>query len=205
MNVIPTGILATWWPVLVILFGLNQLFRHPGRPWGAIFIIVVGILLQLWKLTLLPANLWALIVALLLIVLGVRLVVPHRRGRIVVSTTPTTTQSRDRINESLSFGSLNYRDDAQQFQGGKVSVSFGKYELDLRGAKISPSGADLELDASFGEIDVRVPEDLVVITAGSPVFGSCTNKARITELPATEHAVLRVKCAAQFGSVVISN
>lgn len=193
-----SALLRLWWPVLVILLGLNGLIRHLHRPWGALTIVLIGALLLLWRLGLLPRNLWALAGALLLIVIGLRLLLPRR------SLAPrSTVQKKDRITDSVSFGSIHFCDESPQFKGGRISTSFGNYELDLRGAELAPDGADLDLSASFGGIEVRVPDHWPVVATGAPVFGSCVNKAQQTTN--VGQPALRVKCSAQFGSIEITN
>lgn len=199
LGVLPP-LLLTWWPAIIVILGLNALLRRPSRPWGALVVILAGVVLQLWTLRLLPANLWPLVLALALVLIGLRLQLPPRTRRMMV-----LAKSRDRVTDAVSFGSQQLRDDSQAFEGGRVSVSFGNYELDLRGAALVPDGADLELNISFGEIAVRVPEHWAVRVTGIPVFGSCTNRTRQAESPAPGSPVLRLKCSVSFGAVEITH
>lgn len=197
------ALLSIWWPVLVVLLGINMLIRHPVRPWGSLIVTLVGVFLVLSNLRLLPHNLWPLIGALLLIAIGVRLLVPRRKHRRDVPT--VTTQEREVLHEQLSFGALHYHNTSQHFQGGQVHVSFAEYELDLRGAQLAPGGADLDIDASFGGVQVRVPEQWPVVTMGNPSFGTCNTHVRRVGTGETTEPVLRIKCAVSFGSVEITN
>ena len=201
IGIVPMNFAATWWPLLIVLYGLNQLVRHPARPTWPILVLVIGALLQISHFRIFPRNLWDLVWAVLLIVIGLRLLFPHHRTVQAVAAKP-----RDRVDESLNFVTMHYRDDSQQFQGGKVSVSFGNYDLDLRGATLAATGADLEVNASFSTIEVRVPAEWNVLVTGVPFFGSCTNKTHpITAAATTGQPILRVKYAATFGSVEITN
>ena len=40
----------TWWPLLLIAFGLLQLTNHPRRPVGPIVLITVGVIFQIDRL-----------------------------------------------------------------------------------------------------------------------------------------------------------
>jgi len=199
LAILPPVFLAAWWPVLVILYGLNGLLRRPTRPWGSLIIILIGAVLQLWILHIL-LTFWPIVLALALILLGLRLLIP-RRPRWSMPMTPV----KDRIDDAINFESRQFRDESQQFQGGRLSASFSNYELDLRGATLVPGGADLDVTVSFGGIQVRVPESWSVVVIGTPVFGSCTNKTRRPAPGAAGEPVLRVKCDARFGSVEITN
>lgn len=78
-------VLWPWLLVLVGLFGLKEVRR--GRvPWGAVFFIVLGLLLSFKAAGVLPVGLqrvggWNLFWALALIFAGLSFIVPRRRGR----------------------------------------------------------------------------------------------------------------------------
>ncbi|HEY3376739.1 MAG TPA: LiaF domain-containing protein [Armatimonadota bacterium] len=200
LAVIPRNTLAIWWPLLLVLIGINLLVRHPYRPWGGGILVLLGVLLEARLLQLLPANFSGIIWALVVIIAGLLLLWPRRKIR-----TGRVTEIRDRIDDDVSFGTFRSRNDSAQFQGGKVTASFSNYELDLRGAHLTPDGADLVVQVSFGGLIVRVPDDWIVQANGQPVFGSFANKTLRAEETGSTQPVLRVTHAVQFGSVEIQN
>ncbi|MBI3663962.1 MAG: hypothetical protein HY234_13050 [Acidobacteria bacterium] len=65
----------TWWPLLLIAFGVLQLANRPRRPVGAIVLITVGVIFQVDRLGLFPwwsmHQMWPLI----LIAIGLGLMI----------------------------------------------------------------------------------------------------------------------------------
>jgi hypothetical protein len=64
-------VFRTWWPTLLIAFGMLQLINRPHRPVGALILIGLGVIFQVNRLHLFPwwsmRRLWPVI----LIVIGV--------------------------------------------------------------------------------------------------------------------------------------
>jgi predicted membrane protein len=204
------AILSEWWPVLIIALALNALVRLPRRPWGALFWLVVGVMLLLWELALLPANLWALIVGILLIALGVYVLLPKRRKAPPAPLAPREPQwetlppDRDTMREDVMFSGAQRRFTSPHFRGGTANVAFGGATFDLRQAELVPEGATLELAVTFGGIELRVPDHWTVFSSGDMVLGSCENRTR----PAADIAgkpVLHVICSGAFGGIEIHN
>ena len=86
---------------------------------------------------------------------------------------------------------------------GSVSVVLGGAELDLREATLDPSGADLELSATLGGVNVTVPSDWRVVVDDRARLGGV--EALVTdpeELP-DEAPLLRVVAYARLGGVSI--
>jgi hypothetical protein len=83
-----------------------------------------------------------------------------------------------------------------------VSV-FGNVELDLRQAQLTAPVTDLNVRAVFGNVEIVVPPQLMVICDGIGVFGSFTGMHRVP-LQGTESGVLlRITGKAVFGNVEV--
>ena len=195
------ALFGKWWPLLIIVIGLNWLVRRPMRPWWPVICVTIGLLLQLWRLHLLRQDFWPAFWAVALIVLGIRLLVSNRRGKMAFRQ-PLV---KDQLSESVTFATLHYRDDATCFQGGVIDATFSNYELDLRWATLAPGGALLELRSNCSNITVRVPPEWGLTVSGSPIFGACLNKTQQAIAPATGQPMLHVQCAGQVGAVEITN
>jgi hypothetical protein len=86
---------------------------------------------------------------------------------------------------------------------GSVSVVLGGVDLDLREATLDRSGADLELSATLGGVNVTVPSDWRVVVDGRARLGGV--EALVTdpeELP-DDAPLLRVAAGARLGGVSI--
>ncbi len=139
-------LLAQWWPIFVVLIGLNQLFRFPDHPLLAILITLFGFVLLAGTLNILPVNFWHYVGALILILLGLWILFPRRLHR-----TTTTRQgglvvvsAEDQVDETVIFSAMHLRCDSPRFHGGSISATAGSVELDLRGATLAQDGAVLD-------------------------------------------------------------
>lgn len=86
---------------------------------------------------------------------------------------------------------------------GSVSVVLGGVDLDLREATLVPSGADLELSATLGGVNVTVPSNWRVVVVDRARLGGV--EALVTdpeELP-DDAPLLRVAAGARLGGVSI--
>jgi hypothetical protein len=84
-----------------------------------------------------------------------------------------------------------------------VSVVLGGVDLDLREATLDPSGADLDLSATLGGVNVTVPSEWRVVVEDRATLGGV--EALVTdpgELP-EDAPLLRVEAAARLGGVAI--
>ena len=110
---------------------------------------------------------------------------------------------------SDEFGIAAYLGGAQRtcragsLRHGSVSVVLGGVDLDLREATLDPAGADLDLSASWGGVNVTVPRGWRVQVEDRATLGGVD--AHVTppeELP-DEAPLLRVVASARFGGVSI--
>jgi len=199
-------LVAQYWPALLILAGLNELIRQPRNPWWALTLLVVGVLVLYYTMGQ-KANLnaWVVIGAALLIGLGLRLLIPQRQRNVTARGGATVVRSDDELIQSVSFNEAKIHVNSRAFRGGRVSVTFGGAEIDLRDANLAPEGADLRLDVTFGNSIVRVPLGWPVQVAGVPAFGNCAVHVQNTEIAAPGNAALRVTCSGVFSGVEIKN
>jgi hypothetical protein len=92
---------------------------------------------------------------------------------------------------------------ATSLRRGSVSVVLGGVDLDLREATLDPGGADLDLSATLGGVNVTVPSEWRVVVEDRAMLGGV--EALVTdpeELPA-DAPLLRVEAGARLGGVAI--
>ncbi len=199
------NLVGKYWPALLILWGLNDLVRNPRRLVWPLLLMVIGVLVLMRTLNQQFVNPWVVIAAALLIGIGLRLLLPRRERRMSWMGGPNVLRAEDRINQSVSFGGAKMRVTSQQFRGGRVTVAFGGAEIDLRDANLAPEGADLVLEATFGGIEVRIPEGWPVVVSGTPVFGACESHLRNSEFVTPGGAALRITCNGVFSGIELKN
>jgi hypothetical protein len=208
--------LAVWWPSLLMLFGISLYIRRPRQPWGPMALIAIAALVQAKQL---PhgenLNLWAVLGAGLLVVIGGRMLVPKRRavvpemvdGQVTPfpAAPPAARSTRDLIDEDVVFGGMRLSNESPAFRGGSVNATFGGVALDLRGAQLAPEGGVLDVTATFSGVKVAVPEGWAVIVTGDSGIGAWQNHVRQTVRQADGTPVLRIVCHPRFGGIEIRN
>lgn len=190
-DVIDSGeVFSIWWPVVLIFAGVLSFLANP-RHWGiALIIVAAGVVFLLSRLDII--DLRDLIVPAALIILGLFVIFGRNLGG--------KQAAGDEINSFNVFSGSNLNTSSQTFKGGSVTAVFGGADIDLRQAGLAP-GAQLDIFAAFGGVDLKVPEDWQVIVRGLPIFGGVDNKAKG---PATENApVLEINATVIFGGVDI--
>lgn len=199
-------LLRTFWPLVLVLFGVSHLVspRHSGS-WlvGAVLVIVGGVMTahNLDLLHFRPRDWWPLLIILVGVSILMRGLFPHRH-RERCGDTPSTLEHGDRISIDASFAAINQQNDSRSFKGGRIDVSFGGVELDLRQAVMDGPEAVLEVSARFSGVELRVPREWQVVVDIAPTLGGVDDKT-VPPMNPTQRLVLRGD--AVFGGVEIKN
>ena len=186
-----------WWPVILILIGVFNL-RSSQKTSGVLFIIV-GVVLLAATLHIISWESISALWPILLILVGVYILWGRRK---VPSHKDLHAETAETVNARTVFGGLERRIKSSNFRGGVAEAIFGGVELDFRGSQLAPEGADLDLSATFGGVDVTVPADWKVLVTGTPIVGGLDNKTDPPESDAGKQ-VLRCHCNVLFGGVEI--
>lgn len=192
------GLLATYWPALLILAGGFNIVTNPAGKVGGFIVATAGVLLLLnnidqvqifthisfWPVILILAGVWFL----------------FRGGK------KPTVIDKDSLNLVALFSGNSGRVVSQGFKGGSSVSMFGGSEVDLRDAKLAGGEAKFDVFAMFGGTEIRVPENWEIVTKGIPLFGGMDDK---TSAPAREGEVdsptLVINYLALFGGVEVKN
>ena len=75
------------------------------------------------------------------------------------------------IRQSSAFGDIRIKVDSEQFAGGNASTVFGKISIDISGVTEIIGYGQLDLHAVFGDIIVRLPENMPYRLRGSNLIG----------------------------------
>jgi predicted membrane protein len=121
---------------------------------------------------------------------------------------PAGPVAPDKVNATALFGGVERRVTTSNFTGGAVTAMFGGVELDFRGADIEGEEAVLFVEATFGGIELVVPERWTVIYEGQSIFGGYNDETRaplpdVPGAPARKRLVLRGQ--ALFGGITVKN
>ena len=192
-------ILDTYWPSILILIGVVQLVNKHASKVGSGILILVGLYLQSERLDILPVNFGAIFWPLVLVVVGASLAFGRKRSA------SSHSFSDDVVHVFAILGGADTPISSQAFKGGSAGVIFGGSTLDLRNAKLAPEGADLDLFAAFGGVDVLIPEGWKVVDRGVPILGGFDNKTVPPTSDDPNIHTLRVHYLVLFGGIDIKH
>lgn len=88
------------------------------------------------------------------------------------TSTNSERKIEDYIRADATFGSINKYITSQNFIGGKIDCSFGDVTINLGQARLSPKGANLQIDCAFGSVKVFVPKEWSVRNEMSQAMGA---------------------------------
>jgi hypothetical protein len=84
------------------------------------------------------------------------------------------------------------RTTTQAFEGADLTAIMGGCEIDLRRASLAAGGeAVIDVFAFWGGIDIKVPEDWVVITRAVPLMGGIEDKTHSPVSPVSKTLIIR--------------
>ena len=186
-----------WWPLFLIFIGFGSISR--GSRTGGLIVVAVGAVFLLNNLGVWNIDLW-MRWPVALIAIGVSILFGHSRSRSVGAG--EAPAAGDELNVSSFFSGSNRSIASQQFRGGSVSTTFGGAEIDLRGAAIAGDAATININATFGGVELHIPHDWAVDVRVSATFGGVETKR--TE-PADPRATLTVTGSCLFGGIEITS
>ncbi len=197
-----------FWPVLIILVGVLKIANESDYFFG-ILAIFVGAFFLLHTLHIASLS-WGAIWPLILIIAGVFLVFDRLKMPSLPTMNRPPTQGgdyRNTLNEYALFGSIERKLSVPDFRGGTINSTFGGVEIDLRAAEIDGDEAHLFIDATFGGVELIVPERWMVIFQGQNVFGGYVDETRtpVPDPTGAPRKKLILEGRAIFGGITIKN
>jgi predicted membrane protein len=229
MGILDVGRIIRFWPVILIAAGLFKIVESAEdyAQSGGIFWVVVGGLFLLGNLGILRVafrDLWPVV----LIGIGALMLWRSALSRRTVrefSENPTppgpsesragsettgapteprvATSSNSILSAMAILGSVERRNNCQDFRGGSATAVMGRCEIDLRAAAITaPHEPVLEVFAMWGGIEVRVPPDWTVVSQVDPILGGYDDS---TQPPKQESKRFVIRGSVIMGGIEVTN
>lgn len=156
------------WPSLLLLLGIWS-FVHRNFKSG-IFLTSIGGFFLIPYITGAGAGWMHMYWPAIFVILGILMIIYHmlpRRWKHHRYNYPTDTNYQ--INDGYvtcenKFGSIHQIVTDEVFKAARIQNSFGETILDLRGTTIEPGDTIIDIDSSFGGIEIYVPANWTVIT-----------------------------------------
>ena len=200
--------LEGWWTFFIIIPCLVGFFTFKDKTMSLIG-LGTGVLLLLGVRDIIAWNdFWKYIICLVAVVWGVKLIFGRKDIPGCSSPDHDTVKELKQINQdgrsirqiNISFGKQIYEFAGQRFEGADVQASFGFVSLDLRNADIL-DGAVINVDCSFGGMEIRVGHDVLVKNAVDASFAGVECNEHLESLSGAKTIYVKGKCA--FGGIEI--
>ena len=201
--------------------------RHFG---GGIILVLVGVYFLLGGLSWLPENSQAMVWPLALIIAGVlflfksghrgpwndkqRMFRDHREwmkhghyGHAGMNFANNQQQSESEdgfLRSDNTFGAARHVVLDELFKGAVVRTSCGGTTIDLRHTHIAPGETYIDLDCSWGGIEIYVPSDWKVVFKCNAFFGGCDDK-RWQNGNINKESVLVIRGRLSFGGLEVKD
>lgn len=193
LHVLDASSILRWWPVLLLVYGLARLTgigAHRTPIAGALF-AGAGLWLLLGVLGLVRHGLWSLW-PVLLIGLGVTIMMRAMRTPGTGEAGSDGASDASPYPRALAFmAGVTRRVQSQQLRGAEVTAVMGGVELDLRGAKAAEREVIVDVFATWGGIEIYVPDDWIVACEVTPIMGAVEEIIRPVSEGATTTLVIR--------------
>ena len=163
------GIVARWWPVVIVALGAAQYGIDHSARLGSAVLIVVGLCLLGFTTGLVEGSVWSYLIPTLIILAGIGVMLPRLEG--------TRVFEGDSVVAFAALGSRTLKSRSPALTGGDVTVLFGNLVLDLSDAAPAP-GAKISVTAILGGCEILVPAGWEVQLGGVPIIGGWDDTTR---------------------------
>jgi cell wall-active antibiotic response 4TMS protein YvqF/uncharacterized protein DUF1707 len=123
-------------------------------------------------------------------------------GEVVPAANSTLARTAPAPRAIAILGSVERRGQLAARASGALAV-LGSVVIDLRDVAMPPGVSTLHVSALFGSIEIIVPPNLAVESAGASILGSFEGIQRVPRDPDPDLPVLRVEGRAVLGSIEI--
>lgn len=188
-----------WWTLLIIVPCAIDLFRGNNATVNLTGISIGTVLLLICRDILDPKTVLQLIIPASLVIIGVRLIFKDAFGS-------KASKRIKEINEKIvpptgsyaTFSSQNINFNNQPFRGTELVAAFGGIDCDLVFAEITEDCV-INAKATFGGIDITLPQNVNVVVKSTSVFGGVSRKRKFETIKGAPTVYVNAVCL--FGGV----
>jgi len=196
------------WTDLVTFIGIGMMLSRIS-PFS-IGVSALGIYFSLHAFGVLTFSApWEIILAIFIVLWGVGMLIDDFTGKKHHHSRTYADGTGERFQQSVEDGLFDTKCSfcskdafvyADQLRGGNVALSFGELTLDLtKCVNIAPD-AVVEAQASFGDLTIILPKNVVVVPVKSTSFGDCEIKG--SPSPDADQQ-LTIRATVSFGNIDI--
>lgn len=188
-----------WWTLLIIIPCLIDMLRGHNIGGNLAGISVGALLLLICNDLIDPRTVWKLIVPVLLVCIGVRLIFKDAfTGKAGKKIKELNGNDASRKGCYAAFSSQNINFNNELFTGCDLTAAFGGIKCDLLFASI-PADCVINARATFGGIDVILPQNVNVVVKSTSLFGGVGQKRNFPQIANAPTVYVNAVCL--FGGV----
>jgi predicted membrane protein len=193
------------WPLVLIAIGIYSGVKHQFRNFGSWALIILGVFFMIPKFFFFGILSTHLVAPVMLILLGLFLILrPSRRHWRGYNSIVMSTTDEDTVNVNVMFGEKNSVITSKTFKGGVISSTFGSVKVNLLQTD-SPEPMVLDMNVSFGSVDVLVPSNWRVELQVDNSFASVEDQRFMQMHQPEDSKVLILKGSCSFGSINVKS
>ena len=191
-----------WWALLLTVMFLFMIINDRPRFFNVMGLVIFGLLFAKNYIEMLDkVNVWLIVCGAAVLCVGGSIIYhaifkPRQTGEAFSSTEGGAKADSG----TCSFSNLTRDFHGKTFCGGDYTCSFGSLVIDLRGASVTP-GSVLELNCSFGKIEVFVDRELKAAVNSDPFCGTVKCDIATAEIGSAD---LKIDTSCAFGAINIS-
>jgi cell wall-active antibiotic response 4TMS protein YvqF len=194
-----------YWPIGLVLIGAVKVWhaRKDGQGWfSGLLFLGVGSYMLINHLIYIRLDARE-ILPLFLVFLGGFMVWRGVFGR---ARSSRFGDGLSRFSSLAVMGGVARRSNSPQFEGADLTAIMGGCDVDLRDASIAPNTeAIIDVFAFWGGIDLKVPEDWVIVNRVIPLMGGVDDKTRTPIASSEPQKRLVVRGIVIMGGIAIRN
>jgi predicted membrane protein len=179
-----------------------------GQAWGGLVALLgLAFLLNNLHILILDFEVSELIFPFAIIGFGVFMLLRAvDRKRLLEGVPAAAALGDSAVGSWAIFSSVKRKVDSQDFKGCEATAVFGEVKIDLRKAGIAGDQAVIDVNALFGGVDIRVPENWRVEMKGAGIFGAFEDKTVPPHVdPGVKTPQLIITGTAVFGAAKVDN
>ncbi|PRC95033.1 LiaI-LiaF-like domain-containing protein [Solimicrobium silvestre] len=176
--------ILSFWPVVFIILGVLRISqpRNGSSYFFGVSLLGLGVLLTLQNLGIIAFH-WREWWPVLIIAMGISFIFrgvnrnanqSENNGTFLTDSTQINNSDSVEIVAVLSGSKSSNA--TPNFQGGDINTFMGSVELDLRSASLQ-NEATIHVFSVFGSVEIRVPNDWVVVLNGTPILGGIEDQS----------------------------
>lgn len=198
-------ILVSWQMLLVVVGVVNLIKRHFI---GGFVTIAIGVYFLLPEITNIGSEWDNAFWPIFLIAIGLMILFKPRHhasrrhwdGRTEYAKEVYSSQDGYVVSDN-TFGSVRQIVLDPVFRGARIKNTFGGTILDLRRTRLEAAQTAIDVDCTFGGVEIYLPSDWNLQTQIDALIGGCDDKRYNTSIEIDKEHVLLVRGRVSFGGI----